>query len=79
MKHYKSVEILTNFQYQASLHKRKAPLVNTFWRRFSGDSKGGLGGPWPPRIFAWPPAWSLQFFLNFPFEFFWLTYDNFGR
>jgi len=30
MKQYKSVEILKYLQYQASLHKRKAPLVNTF-------------------------------------------------
>jgi len=37
MKHYKSVEILTNFQYQAFLHKREAPLVNIFWRRFWAD------------------------------------------
>jgi len=37
MKHYKSVEILTNFQYQASLHKRKAPLVN-----FLATVLGGL-------------------------------------
>jgi len=34
MKYYKAVEILTNFQYQASLQKRIATLVNTFWRRF---------------------------------------------
>jgi len=27
----------------------------------SGDSKGDLGGPWIPQIFAWPP----QIFLNF--------------
>jgi len=31
------VEISTNFQYQAFLHKRKAPLLNTFWRRFWED------------------------------------------
>jgi len=24
-----------------------------------GDSKGGLGGPWPLQIFAWPPACQL--------------------
>ena len=36
----------------------------------SGDSKGGLGGPWPPQNFAWPPS----FFLNFPFKFVWSTY-----
>jgi len=24
---------------------------------------GGLGGPWPPHIFAWPPVWPPQFFL----------------
>jgi len=23
--------------------------------RLSGDSKGDLGGSWPPQIFAWPP------------------------
>ena len=36
---------------------------------------GGLGGPWPAQIFAWPPS----FFLNFPFKFVWLAYtvDNF--
>jgi len=40
----------------------------------SGDSKWGLGGPWPPQIFAWPPV----VFLNFPFKFIWFTYtvDN---
>jgi len=32
----------------------------------SGDSKGGLGGPWPP-----------SFFLTFPFKFVWLTYTGF--
>jgi len=37
MKHYTSVEILTNFQYQVSLHNRKAPLVNIFWRRLWVD------------------------------------------
>jgi len=37
----------------------------------SGDSKGGLDGPWLPQIFAWPPP---SFFLNFPFKFVWLTY-----
>jgi len=30
MKYYKSVEILTNFQYQASLHKRKDPPSKHF-------------------------------------------------
>ena len=41
----------------------------------SGDSKrGGLGGPWPPQIFAWPPVWPPHFFPNFPLKFFWLTY-----
>jgi len=30
MKHYKSVEFLLNFQCQASLHKRKGPLLTTF-------------------------------------------------
>jgi len=34
---YKSVEILTNFQYEASLHNREASLMNTFWRRFWAD------------------------------------------
>ena len=28
-----SVEFLSNFQRQASLHKRKVPLLKTFWRR----------------------------------------------
>jgi len=28
MKHYKSLEILSTFQYQALRHKRKAPLTN---------------------------------------------------
>jgi len=36
----------------------------------SGDSKGGPGWAMLPQIFGWPP----QFFLNFPFKFFWLTY-----
>ena len=26
-----------------------------------------------PQIFAWPPVWPPQFFLNFPFKFVWLT------
>jgi len=30
MEYYKSVEILTNFQYQASLHKRRAPHSEHF-------------------------------------------------
>jgi len=37
MKHYESVEFLSIFECQAPLHKRKAPLLKTFWRR-SGDS-----------------------------------------
>jgi len=28
--------------------------------------RGGLGGPWQPQIFAWPPVWIPQFFLKFP-------------
>ena len=24
--------------------------------------RGGLGGPWPPRFFAWPPVWPPPFF-----------------
>ena len=31
--------------------------------RGSGDSKGGLGGPWPPQIFACPPVCPPNFFL----------------
>jgi len=34
MKHYKSVEFLSNFQCPAPLHKRKASLLKTFWPRF---------------------------------------------
>jgi len=34
MKHYESLDIFSNFQYQAPRHKRKAPLVKTSWRRF---------------------------------------------
>jgi len=34
MKHYKSVEISSNFQCEASLHKHKPPLLKTFWLRF---------------------------------------------
>jgi len=30
----------------------------------SGDSKGGLDGPWPPSFWLAPP----QFFLDFPFS-----------
>jgi len=37
MKHYKSVDVLSNFQYQVSLHKRKAP----YWK-LSGDSFGKM-------------------------------------
>jgi len=44
MKHYKSLEILSNFQYQASPaqtqsppHELNAPLVKTSWRRFCGN------------------------------------------
>ena len=36
--------------------------------------RGGLGGPCPPQIFAWPPFGPPSFFLNFPFKFVWLTY-----
>jgi len=41
MKHYKSLEVLPIFQYQAPRHnvkapwhERKAPLVKTSWRQF---------------------------------------------
>jgi len=34
MKPYKSVEFCQFLQCQAPLHKRKALLLNTFWRRF---------------------------------------------
>jgi len=40
----------------------------------SGDSKGGLGGPRPPQVFAWLPVWPPVFFPNFRFKFLWLTY-----
>ena len=40
---------------------------------FSGDSMGGLGGPWPPR-FLLGPCLVLPVFFNFPFKFIWLTY-----
>jgi len=33
MKHYKSVEFY-HFQNDKTLHKPKAPLIKTFWRRF---------------------------------------------
>ena len=45
----------------------------------SGDSKGGLGGPWPLQIFAWPRVWLPSFFLNFPFKFVWLCCDRKSR
>jgi len=34
LKRYKSVEFLSIFQCQAPLHKRKVPLLKTFWLRF---------------------------------------------
>jgi len=34
MKHYKSVGFGQISKFQAPLHKRKAPLLKTFWRRF---------------------------------------------
>jgi len=34
MKHYKSVEFLSNFGMSSPLHKRKVSLLKTFWRRF---------------------------------------------
>jgi len=34
MKHFKSVEFCQILECQATLHKRKAPLLKTFWRRF---------------------------------------------
>ena len=40
----------------------------------SGDSEGGLGGPWPTRFLLNPPLAPPVFFLNFPFKFVWLTY-----
>jgi len=33
MKH-KSVELSLNFNVKLPLHKRQAPLLTTFWRRF---------------------------------------------
>jgi len=34
MKHYKSVEFLSNFRMQSPLNSHKASLLKTFWRRF---------------------------------------------
>jgi len=34
MRHYKSVEFFQFSECQALLHKRKVPLLKTFWRRF---------------------------------------------
>jgi len=34
-KNYKSVQFYQIFKCQSPLHKRKAPLLKTFWRRFS--------------------------------------------
>ena len=36
--------------------------------------RGSLGGPWPPRFLLGPPFGPRSFFLNFPFQFVWLTY-----
>jgi len=50
---------------------RMLSVGNLSWNiATSGDSKGGLGELWLPQIFAWPPVWSPQFFLNFPLSFF---------
>jgi len=35
MKHYKSGVLLSKFVMSSPLHKRKAPLLTIFWRRFS--------------------------------------------
>jgi len=37
MKHYKSVDFLSIFKMPSFLHKRKACLLKTFWRRFCLD------------------------------------------
>jgi len=34
VKHYESVEFLLIFTISSPPHKRKAPLLKTFWRRF---------------------------------------------
>jgi len=44
MKHYRSEEFCQFLQRQASLHKRKVPLLKTFWRRFW--CKYCLQNPW---------------------------------
>ena len=36
--------------------------------------RGGPGWGMPPQIFAGPPAWPPQFFLNFSYKFVWLTH-----
>jgi len=55
MKHYKSVEILSIFRVSSPLaqtlsppHKRKAPLLKTFWWRFWLDAQQNR----PSRAFA---------------------------
>jgi len=39
MKHFKSVQILSNFRMSSPLHKRKEPLLKTFWRRFCTNTQ----------------------------------------
>jgi len=46
---------LVEFSATVIMCGRKYGLCN-------GDSKGDMGGPWPPQIFAWPPVWPPSFF-----------------
>jgi len=43
MKHYKWVEFFSNFESQASLNKRNAPLLKTFWRLFCQAGSVAIG------------------------------------
>jgi len=58
MKHYKSVEFLSIFRMSSPPHKRKAPLLKTFWRRFCGSSSQFF-------YFEAPTALSLSLMLSF--------------
>ena len=54
MKHHNLVEFLSNLNVKSPLHKRKAPLLTPFWRRFCDKNSWigwGLMRPWLQRTY----------------------------